>query len=198
MDNVDTKTKVCCGTLTALSLTAVILMACSFSAVEPTEYGILYSSLHKSIDSQHVQESGLQFVGPFTKIIKFPRTHQVIEFSDYKSADQHSLATRTAEGLELKLHVSFQYKLIKDEIPQLYQLAGEDYPALFTRIAADVILQQAGNYPAPDYWKDRSKIGRELEEGLRNALQKAHANCTGLMLLKIEMPEVYEDSIVNT
>ncbi len=40
-------------------------------------------------------------------MIKFPRTHQVLEFSDYKDANQPPLATRTAEGLELHLHVSF-------------------------------------------------------------------------------------------
>ena len=37
-----------------------------------------------------------------------------------------------------------------------------------------------------------------MEVNLRNALFKAHANCTGLMLLKIDMPDVYEDAIVNT
>jgi hypothetical protein len=51
------------------------------------------------------------------------------------------LSTRTAEGLELQLHVAFQYKLIKEEIPKLYALAGLEYEALFTKIAADLILQ---------------------------------------------------------
>ena len=35
-NNMDTKTKFCCGTMTALALTSVIIMACSFSAIEPT------------------------------------------------------------------------------------------------------------------------------------------------------------------
>lgn len=140
-NNMDTKTKFCCGTMTALALTSVIIMACSFGAIEPTQYGILYSKLIKDIDSQNVQEGGLQFVGPFTSLIKFPRTHQVLEFSDYPGAQEGPLATRTAEGLELKLHVSFQYQLIKEDIPKLYALAGDDYEAVFKRIAADVILQ---------------------------------------------------------
>jgi hypothetical protein len=59
------------------------------------------------------------------------------------------LSTRTAEGLELQLHVAFQYKLIKEDIPKLYALAGLEYEALFTKIAADLILQQAGHYKAP-------------------------------------------------
>jgi len=147
--HMDTKTKCCCMTMTISVLIVTILTAFSFGSIEPTEYGILYSKLYKEIDGVNVQEGGLQFVGPFTSLIKFPRTHQVIEFSDYRGANQQALSTRTAEGLELQLHVSFTYQLIKKELPQLYQLAGSDYSALFTRIAADVILQQAGHYKAP-------------------------------------------------
>lgn len=80
----------------------------------------------------------------------------------------------------------------------MYELAGEDFPALFTRIAADVLLQQAGRYYAPAYWKNRTIIGKEFEKELQRALLLAHANCTGLMLLKIDMPDVYEGAIVDT
>ncbi len=83
----------------------------------------------------------MSFIGPLNSLIKFPRINQVIEFSKNKDANEQPLSTRTAEGLELQLHVAFQYKLIKEEIPQLYALAGLDYEALFTKIAADLILQ---------------------------------------------------------
>ena len=48
------------------------------------------------------------------------------------------------------------------------------------------------------YWKNRTLIGQELESHLRQALMQAHANCTGLMLLKIDLPDVYEESIIDT
>jgi len=56
------------------------------------------------------------------------------------------LKTRTAEGLGLILHLSFQYKLIKDDIPLLYSMNNLEYEATFARIARDTILQAAGNY----------------------------------------------------
>ena len=139
-NNMDNKTKFCCGGMTALALVSVILMGASFGAVEPTEYGILYSKIYKSVDHENIQEMGLQFVGPLTTLVKFPRTHQVLEFSDYREANEGPLATRTAEGLELHLHVSFQYQLIKEQLPYLYALVGSDYENLYKRIAADVIL----------------------------------------------------------
>ena len=73
------------------------------------------------------------------------------------------LATRTAEGLALGLHISFQYKLIKykeqihllffsrDQIANIYAMNGKEYELTFIRIARDTILQVAGKYEAPSY-----------------------------------------------
>jgi len=121
-----------------------------------------------------------------------------VEFSNFKDANEKPLSTRTAEGLELQLHVAFQYQLIKEEIPKLYQLAGLNYEALFTKIAADLILQQAGHYKAPQYWTNRTYIGNQFEIELRKKLRQAHANCTAIMLLQIDLPDVYENAIVDT
>jgi hypothetical protein len=44
------------------------------------------------------------------------------------------------EGLALGLHVAFQYKLIKNKIPDLYEMANLEYEETFIRIARDVIL----------------------------------------------------------
>ncbi len=71
----DTKTKFCCTCVTITVLIVTILTAMSFGSIEPTEYGILYSKVFKEIDAVNVQEGGLQFIGPFTTLVKFPRTH---------------------------------------------------------------------------------------------------------------------------
>lgn len=197
-ENLDGKTKCLCVTITSVVLLLTIGIAYSFGSVEPTEYGILYNKVTKRIDEKNVQEGGLQFIGPFNSLINFPRTHKVIEFSDYKEAQSKALSTRTKEGLELKLHVSFQYKLVKEKLPSLYALVGTDYEALYARIAADVILQKAGDYPAPMYWKNRTLIGHEFEVALNEKLYVAYANCTGLMLLKIDLPDTYESAIEDT
>jgi len=40
---------------------------------------------------------------------------------------------------------------------------AEDYDTLYTKIARDVILQAAGEYAAPRYWKDRTQVGIEMQ-----------------------------------
>lgn len=141
---------------------------------------------------------GLQYIGFYNQMITYPATQQILEFSDASTADSKPLSTRTKEGLALKIHVAFQYQLIKNELPQLYRLAGTNYLALYRRLAADVILQEAGNYDAPQYWQQRVSIGKKLEESLKIKLFQAHANVTGFMILKIDLPDSYEEAIVDT
>lgn len=74
----------------------------------------------------------------------------------------------------------------------------DKYEHLFQKIARDVILQQAGEYPAPMYWLNRTFIGNEFKVALNKTLANVHATCTGLMLLNIDLPNSYEDAIVNT
>jgi hypothetical protein len=49
------------------------------------------------------------------------------------------------------------------------------------------------------YWKNRTKIGNEMLATLNSHMMKGgYANVTGFMLLKITMPNSYEQAIVET
>jgi hypothetical protein len=72
------------------------------------------------------------------------------------------IKTRTKEGLELSLHASFQYKIIKDKLPKLYRLYETDYERKITRIARKAILKVSADYKAFDYWLNRTRIGKDM------------------------------------
>ena len=191
--------KRCCLLSTCLGFVALIVyIAVAIEGVEPTEFAIIRNNLSQDINQQEVLTGGLHWVGLFYSLIHFPAIHKSIEFSDDANAQQAQLSTRTQEGLELHLHFAFQYVLIKDDLPQMYQLLQNDYEAIFTRIARNSVLQIAGGYIAPDYWKKRSQIGMNMTEALKQDLADAHADVTGFMLLKIDLPDVYEGAIVST
>lgn len=175
--NLDGKTKLLCCSITSLTVLITVLVGVSFGAVEPIEYGLLYNTMTKQINTDPTQilEGGLQYVGVFNQIITFPRNEKPIEFSDQASAQAGALSTRTAEGLELKLHFSFLYTLQKDKLPELYRLVGDNYEQLFLRIAADVVLQNAGDYVATQYWEQRKIVGNALEVALNEKLKEAYA-----------------------
>lgn len=109
LDRMDTKTKVSCISITAIVVAVIGVLAASFGTVEPTEYGILYNSISKQIDTKNIYEGGLQYVGLFNHVYSFPKIHKTIEFSNDDTAQAKPLNTRTKEGLELQLHFAFQY-----------------------------------------------------------------------------------------
>jgi len=60
------------------------------------------------------------------------------------------------------------------------------------------VLQSAGGFNASEYWLRRAEIGQSMEQSLRDYLKGAHAEITGFMLLKIDLPDSYEMAIVKT
>ena len=83
-------------------------------------------------------------------------------------------------------------------MPVLYRLLQNDYEPIFTRIARNSVLHIAGDFNASDYWLDRDKIGSDMLATLVEDMGVAYANVSGFMMLKIDLPDVYEGAIVNT
>ena len=80
----------------------------------------------------------------------------------------------------------------------MYRLVAEDYEKVFKRIARNAILEVASTYKAPDYWSKRTEIGIKMRQDLTAALSKSYARVKGFQLLKIDLPNPYEDAIVQT
>lgn len=181
-----------------VALIIVIAFAFMWDSVEPTEYGMTYNVVSKTAGTDHIYEGGLYFVGPFQKFIKFPATVTHVEFSDRPSRNALPLETRTKEGLGLVLHVAFQYRLYKEDIPKLYKLTNVMYEETFIRQAKNVILEQASEYNAPEYWEKRSEIGTAIGKKLNETLSTTYTSVVSFQMIQIDLPNSYEDSIVNT
>lgn len=181
-----------------VALIIVIGFAFMWDSVEPTEYGMTYNSITKTAGIDHIYEGGLYFVGPFKHFIKFPATVTHIEFSDRPNRNAPPLETRTKEGLGLILHVSFQYRLYREDIPKLYRLTNVRYEETFIRQAKNVILEEASEYNAPDYWEKRSEIGAAIGKKLNQTLSGTYTSVVAFQMIQIDLPDSYEDSIVQT
>jgi len=175
----------------------MIILLISMDSLEPLQYGITYNKITKTV-GKDIFVSGRYLIGPTKAFIVYPSNLVLIEFSDNRAATNEALKTRTAEGLAISLYVSFQYKIVKNKIPDLYNLANINYQGTYVRIARDSILKVAGKYNATSYWTERLKIQLDMKSSLNNELSAAFATCEGLQILKIELPKQYEDSIVAT
>ena len=53
--------------------------------------------------------NGLYFLGIGHSFIKFPKNVQTIEFSKERLSSRPAISSRTSDGLEVVLEMSFQY-----------------------------------------------------------------------------------------
>jgi hypothetical protein len=192
----DTKSWICVGSCVAISITVIMLLI-SMDSIEPLNYGITYNKITKTVGTE-VFESGRYLIGPVKGFLTYPANLQTIEFSDSKTATSEPMQTRTMEGLALTLYVSFQFQIMKDNITNLYNLANTNYFGTYVRISRDIILKVAGQYNATSYWTERAAIGDKMRDTLDKELQKAYTRCVNLQILKVDLPDSYEQSIVQT
>jgi hypothetical protein len=86
-----------------------ILIILGFSTLEATEIGLDYSSISKNVDKT-IYNNGLHFLGIGHSFIRYPKMVQTIEFSRERGADLANINSRTKDGLEVSLEISFQYQ----------------------------------------------------------------------------------------
>lgn len=177
------------------------LLAGSIGSLNPTEYGLVINQFTRVVDtSGATYHGGRHLIMPWNSFITFPSTVVTVEFSGNSDirGKNSVLATRTKDGLALNLHLSFQYRVVKEELAELFKMTQLMYEPLFVRNAKDVLLKAAAEYEAMEYWENRDKIGIEMHHLLDKRLQTVHAQCTGLQLLIIDLPQEFEKSIVDT
>lgn len=113
------KLLICGGVSIVVVILIIIILATSFSKVAVNEYALAYSSWSKSV-SKDVYPPGIHFIGPFQSFITYPSTFETFEFSKLNGADRGPLRSRTKDGLEVEIEISFQYTLDGKRIRELY------------------------------------------------------------------------------
>jgi hypothetical protein len=187
--------ELCCYCCVCGCVTLLLVLLMSFSSLEFNEYGLDYSSISKSADPTPYS-GGIHFLGVGHHFILFPKTVQTLEFSDEKLANGPPITSRTFDGLEVTLEISFQYKLIYEHLFDLYMTYGEDYQRFYTNIAVDILTDAATNYTAYDFFMDRSKIGGSMQNALNEQFKSiCFATIDFFQLRSVDLPDKFEDAI---
>lgn len=106
---------------------------------------------------------------------------------------------RTKDGLTLLLEVSFQYRVIKNRIYDIYTTYGDEMQNILLRMAIDSISDTSTLYSSYDFFTQREKIAKRMETDLNNRMQSdIHCNVTFFQLRSIDLPNDYEDAIQLT
>eukprot|EP00929_Paragymnodinium_shiwhaense_P007898 TRINITY_DN111820_c0_g1_i1.p1 TRINITY_DN111820_c0_g1~~TRINITY_DN111820_c0_g1_i1.p1 ORF type:complete len:348 (-),score=69.16 TRINITY_DN111820_c0_g1_i1:40-1083(-) len=190
------------------AVVAVAVLLYGFGTVEITEFALCASMLTRKVEHK-TYTSGRYWIGPLNYFIAFPSVVKTIQFSDSKFQSDLSstergdplLRSRTHDGLDVTIELSFQYQLKQDSLYDLYTTLGEgaNFHNTFVRISIDKLTEIATLYTANEFFTDRTAIGKKMEEALRTIFEsQLFATIFSFQLRAVGLPDDFEKAIQLT
>ncbi|CAF2774209.1 unnamed protein product [Rotaria sp. Silwood2] len=147
-----------------LILVLISLIINSFSYLDYYEYGFLRRRTTGRVNLDRVYESGRYFFGPdYTFKIFKASGHQV-------NLDNTSVFT--TDNLQVHLKISFQYYVIKEDLPLLHAAYDIKYEPIITLNAKEAIISTCSRFDTDEYINNRDKIWLEIYFGVKRHLGK--------------------------
>eukprot|EP00747_Dinoflagellata_sp_TGD_P167642 gnl/TRDRNA2_/TRDRNA2_192381_c0_seq1.p1 gnl/TRDRNA2_/TRDRNA2_192381_c0~~gnl/TRDRNA2_/TRDRNA2_192381_c0_seq1.p1 ORF type:complete len:318 (+),score=60.60 gnl/TRDRNA2_/TRDRNA2_192381_c0_seq1:72-1025(+) len=179
-----------------LLVSVVLLIVTSITSVAPTEMALRYNSILQTVSPEVIQTPGIQFVGPWASLMRYPKTIQTIDFEDKKLLDG-----RTKDGLPLILGIAFQYRLLPDGLYELYhkyeQRAG-DYERVYRLIGIHLITELATEFTAYQFFNEKQKIAEVMRSKLDDFFVKnLHATVESLQINEDDLPSAFTDAVLE-
>jgi len=170
----------------------IVLISVSFSKVEMTEVGLLYSHASRRIDRETLYTAGRYYVGVGGEFITFPLTQKEMELPIFES--------RTADGLKIEMQVSINYKIVenKEKVLEIYDHFGINYDGFLSRLAMNIIRDAAATFNAFDYSVNRSQVSLKMESDIRDDMEQIGLRLESVQLLNIDFPKNYSNTLQNT
>ena len=184
----------------------ILLFAMSWDTLEPTEYGLVQNGFTGAVDLRpsSVYEGGRYFIWLRHYFLVFPRNLRNLDFDT--GGRRPSIPARTGPdpddresgGQPVMLSVAFQYRLIKDKVPTVYQMYGMAWEESFLRFAQQAITNVAQQFTPKQFWNDRRAVERAMHERVNETIfDEGYAVTEHLQLLKVDFKSNYEQTITN-
>jgi regulator of protease activity HflC (stomatin/prohibitin superfamily) len=192
ISNLDKRKKILGGIFACAIIIAsavVVYFILAFDSVGYNQLALNQNMLTQEIEDK-VYEKGFFHIGPINQFIKFPKTVQPIEF--YES---YPLNSRTKDGLLIHIQLSFQYKLRKAELIELYGTFALDYENYFISQSRTTLRDVASFYNAIEFFNNRTFIGDVMFQYLIQDIDVMYADVVYFQLREIDLPDEFEEAL---
>ncbi|CAK9043581.1 unnamed protein product [Durusdinium trenchii] len=122
-------------------------------------------------------------------------------FSDEDAGKKQgpALQSRTRDGLNVRLEVSFQYRLKFDRVYDLYATLGSDYEPTFLRMAIEQLATAATDHSAHFFFTNRTAISAPAADKTPGSKQeRAFSEVPFFQLRTVHLPHDFEEAIRET
>lgn len=182
-----------CITIVILSIVLIgLLVGLSINRANYYEYALGVSRVYGTVDRSKVYYHKAYLTTPDTYFMVYPSTfiHEKLE-----NLTAWSKSSSIDAGAEIKMSVSFQYQLKKDEVGLLYNKVGQDFQPFIKNLAIDAIKNQATNFSSDALLMNRRLVERTYFKVVSDSLSRnAHTNVLSLQLRDIE----FSDQVYKT
>lgn len=179
-------------------IAAAVLGISSITSVQPTEIALSYNWILSTVSDEVIATPGLKFIGPFNRLIRYPKTIQTLE---YDETQRDLLDGRTADGLPLILGLSFQYRLMADSLPKLYFTYENqigDYERIYKLTGMHMITELATKFTAYQFFNEKQKIAEVMRDSLNEYFSKhLFATVESLQITEDDLPDAFTRTILT-
>jgi len=205
----------------ALTIFTIFAVPFSFKSMEQGKYSVQLQWMTQGILDEVITEPGLTYVGLGNWLIEFPSTFQSMYFvSDRQGLpeikkdeegkdDQFSpsirgpIRARSADGLEMSVSFSFQWRLEPENLKDLYGILGNHlYKDEFVRFARASAIDSCAFFTADEYFTNRTRITDKMTEVIKTYFANSELGLKleieGLQLREVDLPDEVDDQIAAT
>jgi len=203
----------CCS----LTVFTVFAVPFSFKTMEQGKYGVKLNWQTQKLEDLHT-ETGVKFVGLGNWLVEYPSSYQTMYFVNDPRGLQAEpegidklfwpvikgpIRARSADGLEMSVSMSFQWKLDDSKLVGLYEILGDDmYKDEFVRFAKGAVIHACSFFAAEQYFSSRENITTRMMSIVSEAFQKPNRGLSieikGLQLREVDLPDEYDMEIAET
>lgn len=132
--------------------------------VEYNEYAFKKDTWSNRVDTDKLYRNGRYFWGYASEPIIFPSTCQFVSIPDLSVSDK--------EEKSFGMTVEFCYKLIPEELKNLYKQYGTEYTKIIRSTVEATIKNKTPEYSIQEYLDDRYLITDSIAKNVTEALQE--------------------------
>jgi len=180
----------CCGG--CLAFLILILLLTGFSSLEYYEMGFKQSIASGTVDRSKTFLSGRHWTGPMNTFVVYPAS-MVDEYLRGLEAWTQATVNVNA-GTSVTIDVGFQYKLIPEELDQLYDKVGVEFKEYIKNIAINTLKNNATRFSSDEFIQQRRNVESAFKQALAGAFrEKANAKLINFQLRNIGFPKSFMD-----
>jgi len=144
------------------ALLLVIFLPISFSYLDFYHFGFKRRHSTGRVNLDTVYEGGRYFLGPDFHFKKFKATAHHVNFN--------RISVFTTDNLEVHLTITFQFFLIRDDLPLLHAAYDIYYEPIIVSNAKEAIISTCSRFDTDEFINDREKIWEEIYFGVKRQL----------------------------